>query len=321
MTFLRSLLVGAAALACVAAHAEDLNLGIISTDSSAVLAQHWQPLVDDMSKQTGLHVTAFFASDYSGIIEGMRFNKVQVGYFGNASAIEAVDRAGGEVFAKITYANGDAGYRSLLITNVNSRFKTLDDVFKDTHDVTLGFGDPNSTSGNLIPSYYLFAKHNTPVNTSFKAVLPSSHEANLLAVVNNKVDIATVNTDVLDTLKRDHPDKFAQVRVLWKSDLIASDPLVWRKDLPQATKDKLRAFFLNYGKTDPHEKAVMATITGYSGFTASSDAQLLPIRQVMLFQQKEKIEANTHLSDDDRKTQLAALDAKLSALNATTPKQ
>jgi phosphonate transport system substrate-binding protein len=321
MTFLRSLLVGAAALACVAAHAEDLNLGIISTDSSAVLAQHWQPLVDDMSKQTGLHVTAFFASDYSGIIEGMRFNKVQVGYFGNASAIEAVDRAGGEVFAKITYANGDAGYRSLLITNVNSRFKTLDDVFKDTHDVTLGFGDPNSTSGNLIPSYYLFAKHNTPVNTAFKAVLPSSHEANLLAVVNNKVDIATVNTDVLDTLKRDHPDKFAQVRVLWKSDLIASDPLVWRKDLPQATKDKLRAFFLNYGKTDPHEKAVMATITGYSGFTASSDAQLLPIRQVMLFQQKEKIEANTHLSDDDRKTQLAALDAKLSALNATTPKQ
>jgi phosphonate transport system substrate-binding protein len=312
---------GAAAFACVAAHAEDFNLGIISTDSSAVLAQHWQPLVDDMSKQTGLHVKAFFATDYSGIIEGMRFNKVQVGYFGNASAIEAVDRANGEVFAKITYANGDAGYRSVLITNVNSRFKTLDDVFKNTKDVTLGFGDPNSTSGTLIPAYYLFAKHNAPVNTSFKAVLPSSHEANLLAVVNNKIDIATCNTDMLDTMKRDHPDKFAQVRVLWTSDLIASDPLVWRKDLPQATKDKVRAFFVNYGKTDPHEKAVMAGITGYSGFVASSDAQLLPIRQITLFAQKQKIQADTHLSDDDRKTQLAALDAKLSALNTASSKQ
>ena len=40
----------------------------------------------------------------------------------------------------------------VLITNVNSRFKTLDDVFKNTQDVTLGFGDPNSTSGTLIPA-------------------------------------------------------------------------------------------------------------------------------------------------------------------------
>jgi ABC-type phosphate/phosphonate transport system, periplasmic component len=61
-------------------------------------------------------------------------------------------------------------------------------------------------------------------------VLPSSHEANLLAVVNNKVDIATNNTEELDSLKKQHPDKFAQVRVLWTSPLIPSDPLVWRKD-------------------------------------------------------------------------------------------
>ncbi|SMG50976.1 phosphonate ABC transporter substrate-binding protein [Paraburkholderia susongensis] len=325
MKFLRSLITlaaGAAAFACVAAaHAEDINLGIISTDSSSVLKQRWEPLIEDMKKQTGLNVKAFFATDYAGIIEGMRFNKVQVGYFGNASAIEAVDRSNGEVFAKVVHANGQGGYYSVLITNVNSRFKTLDDVFRNTKDVTLGFGDPNSTSGTLVPGYYLFAKHNAPVNTSFKSVLPSSHEANLLAVVNNKIDIATNNTEMLDTLKREHPDKFAQVRVLWTSPLIASDPLVWRKDLPQATKDKIRNFFLNYAKTDAHEKAVMAAITGYSGFAAASDEQLLPIRQVALFQQKQKIESDAHLSDSERKTQLAALDAKLSALNGAQSKQ
>ncbi|MGF6290134.1 phosphonate transport system substrate-binding protein [Paraburkholderia youngii] len=325
MKLLRSLITlaaGAAAFTCVAtAHAEDINLGIISTDSSAVLKQRWEPLIDDMRKQTGLDVKAFFATDYAGIIEGMRFNKVQVGYFGNASAIEAVDRSNGEVFAKVEHADGQSGYYSLLITNVNSRFKTLDDVFKDTKSVTLGFGDPNSTSGTLVPGYYLFAKHNAPVNTSFKSVLPSSHEANLLAVVNNKIDIATNNSEMMDTLKQQHPDKYAQVRVLWTSPLIPSDPLVWRKDLPQATKDKLRTFFLNYAKTDPHEKAVMAAITGYSGFSASSDQQLLPIRQIVLFQQKQKIENDTHLSDSERKTQLAALDAKLSALGAAQQKQ
>jgi phosphonate transport system substrate-binding protein len=319
MKFLRSLLVGVAAVsafASFAAQAEDLNLGIISTDSSSVLKQRWQPLIDDMNRQTGLNIKAFFATDYAGIIEGMRFNKVQVAYLGNASAMEAVDRSNGEVFAKTTYANGDAGYYSLLITNVNSRFKTLDDVFRNTKDVTLGFGDPNSTSGTLIPGYYLFAKNNVNVRTGFKTVMPASHEANLLAVVNNKVDIATNNTEQLDSLKKHHPEQFAQVRVLWKSPLIPSDPLVYRKDLPDATKEKVRKFFYTYGKTDAHEKAVLANIFGYSGFAPSTDAQLAPVRQVALFQQKQKIEADTSLSDSDRKTQTAAIDAKLSALSA-----
>jgi phosphonate transport system substrate-binding protein len=213
-----------------------------------------------------------------------------------------VDRAQGEVFAKIQYANGDAGYYSVLITNVNSRFKTLDDVFKNTKDVTLGFGDPNSTSGTLMPGYYLFAKHNTPVNTSFKTMLPSSHEANLLAVVNNKIDIATNNTEMLDTLKKEHPDKFAQVRVLWKSPLIPSDPLVWRKDLPQATKDKLRNFFLNYAKTDPREKEIVMKISKRSqGFKESSDKQLMPIRQLDLVRpEAPRSRADTVLSDADQ---------------------
>jgi phosphonate transport system substrate-binding protein len=122
-------------------------------------------------------------------------------------------------------------------------------------------------------------------------------------------------------LKDTHPEQYAKVRVLWQSPLIASDPLVWRKDLPQDTKDKLRNFFVNYAKTDPKEKEVMKNLMSYSGFVASSDAQLLPVRQVALFQQKQKVEADAHLSDTDRKTQVAAIDAKLNALNSASDKQ
>jgi phosphonate transport system substrate-binding protein len=136
--------------------------------------------------------------------------------------------------------------------------------------------------------------------------------------VNNKVDIATNNTIELGTLEQKHPDRFKQVRVLWTSPLIASDPLVYRKDLPEATKQKLRDFFYHYAKTDPKEKKIMADITGYAGFAPSSDAQLNPVRQIALFQQKQKIAADTRLSDDDRKSQIAAIDAKISALAAAS---
>ena len=75
-------------------------------------------------------VKPFFASDYAGIIEGMRFNKVQMAWYGNKAAIEAVDRASGEVFASVIDKDGNPGYWSLLIVNKDSDIKTLDDLLK-----------------------------------------------------------------------------------------------------------------------------------------------------------------------------------------------
>ena len=319
----RLFLAGAALASCLLTQtvlAETINFGIISSDSSAALKGRWQPLIDDLNKQTGLDVKAYFATDYAGIIEAMRFNKVQVGHFGNASAIEAVDRSNGEVFAKVKYKNGEAGYYSLLITNANSKWKSLDQVLKNTKDINLGFGDPNSTSGTLVPSYYLFAKNGINAKRAFKSVLPSSHEANMLAVVNDKIDVATNNTDMLDTIKKQHPELYPKVRVLWKSPLIPSDPLVWRRDLPQATKEKLRSFFDHYAEKDPREQAVMASISGYSGFADSSNAQLVPIRQMSLFQKKEQVQNDAHLDAADKEAQLAALDQKIAALDSTAAK-
>src|SRR4030088_1451694 len=86
-----------AALGGVGAHAQDadkaINFGFISTESSSNLRQDWQPILDALSKKLGVKVNAFFASDYAGIIEGMRFGKVQAAWFGNKSAMEAVDRS------------------------------------------------------------------------------------------------------------------------------------------------------------------------------------------------------------------------------------
>ena len=84
---------GLSACISTAAAAETLNFGIISTESSQNLKTVWQPFLDAMEEQTGVEVKPFFASDYAGVIEGMRFGKVDVAWFGNKSAMEAVDRA------------------------------------------------------------------------------------------------------------------------------------------------------------------------------------------------------------------------------------
>ena len=73
-----------------------------------------------MAKETGLKVTPFFASDYAGIIEGMKFGKVQLAWHGNKSGMEAVDRANGQVFVQTVDVEGNPGYWSLLVTHKDS---------------------------------------------------------------------------------------------------------------------------------------------------------------------------------------------------------
>ena len=302
-------------LSMTCALAQDINFGFISTEASANLKQDWQPLIDDMSRQTGLKVTAFFASDYAGIIEGMRFNKVQIGWFGNKSAMEAVDRASGEVFAQMVNADGTQGYYSHLIVHRDSPINNVDDMLKNGKNLSFGNGDPNSTSGFLVPGYYVFAKNHVDAKSLFKVTRSANHEANALAVANKQVDIATNNSENLEKIKERFPEKFKDIKIVWTSPLIALDPLVMRKDMPEATKAKIRNFFYNYAKTDAREKEIVMKISKLSGFKESNDQQLLPIRQLDLFAQRNKVEADTVLSEGDKKTRLADIDKKLSAFN------
>jgi phosphonate transport system substrate-binding protein len=114
-TFLAVVASGVVALPAFAQDVKTLNMGIISTETSSNLKSAWQPVIDDLSRALGVQVKPFFASDYAGIIEGMRFNKVQIAWYGNKSAMEAVDRANGEVFASVIDKDGNPGYWSLLI--------------------------------------------------------------------------------------------------------------------------------------------------------------------------------------------------------------
>jgi phosphonate transport system substrate-binding protein len=297
-----------------ASWAQDINFGIISTESTQNLKADWQPLIDDMVKQTGLKVTAFFAPDYAGIIEGMRFNKVQVAWLGNKSAMEAVDRSNAEVFAQMVNADGTQGYYSHLIVHKDSAIKTLDDVLKNGKSLSFGNGDPNSTSGFLVPGFYVFAKNRIDAKTHFKVVRSANHETNSLAVANKQVDVATSNSENLEKIKDRQPDKFKDIRIVWTSPLIPLDPLVLHKELPTASKEKIKTFFYNYGKTDAREKETLMKISKLSGFKASTNAQLTPIRELDLFGKRNKIESDTTIAAVEKSRQLADIDKQLASL-------
>jgi len=315
--FIASLTLGVVILPAMAEMPKEVNFGIISTDSSAALRGRWQPVIDEMQARVGTKVNAFFATDYAGVIEAMRFKKVDLAWFGNKSAIEAVDRANGEVFVQ-TLAEDGAGYYSVLITHRDSPFKTFDDVLKRGKEINFGIGDPNSTSGFVVPSYYVFAQNRIDPKTHFKTVRNANHETNLQAVLNRQLDVATNNTEQLYVLEQRLPEKAKEVRILWKSPLIASDPIVWRKDLDGEAKAKLKAFFLAYGSSGPNaaqERKTLLGIQKWIGFRESSNAQLIPIRQLDLFREKSKLEGDTVIAPAEKQAKIAEINRKLAELN------
>ena len=313
-SFAGATLMAALPLAGLAQDLKEINFGIISTESSQNLKSDWQPVLDDMAKKLGMKVNGFFASDYAGIIEGMRFNKVQVAWFGNKSAMEAVDRASGEVFAQMINADGTLGYYSHLIVHKDSPIKSLDDMLKQGKNLSFGNGDPNSTSGFLVPGYYVFSQNNIDPKTFFKVSRGANHESNALAVANKQVDVATNNSENLDKIKDKLPGKFNDIRVIWTSPLIPSDPLVIRKDMAEPLKGKVKEFFYNYGKGSQQEKDNLYKLSKLSSFKLSTNSQLIPIRQLELFKDRNKIDADASLAAADKQAKLADIDRQLAAL-------
>lgn len=307
-------LVVAALAASTAAQAQEISFGVIATDAASVQRERWEPFFRDMEKKTGIKVKSFYAPDYAGVIEAMRFNKIQVAWYGNKAAMEAVDRANGEIFAQVGYKDGSWGYHGLLITHKDSPYRTLDDVLKNAKSIDFGIGDPNSTSGFLVPTYYIFAQNNIDHRSTFKTVRSGSHGANIQAVLARQLDVATNNTEDMGKLESAKPELFQQLRVVWRSPLIPSDPFVWRKDLDPAVKARLKTFVLGYAKSDPAEKAILNNIYNYDGFRESNNDQLIPIRQLELFRDRRKVEGDEKLSADERARQLAEIDRRLAAL-------
>ena len=265
---------------------KELTFSIVSTEATQTQMQEWGPFLKDMEKATGLTVRPFFGSNYSALIEAMRFKQSDLGWFTNQSGLEAVRRAGGEVFARTTHPNGHDGYQGVIVVRKGSGI-TLDRLLKCDHSLDFGMGDAKSTSGTLAPTTYLFGPRGIDPAKCFKTVRSASAEANLFAVGTGTIPAATDNTRSMDRLAViDTPEArkvMDSLQVIWTSPTIPEDPMVWRADLDPAVKKKISDFIFSYGVGDTAEarrqRAVLDRIqTG--PFKHADNSHLLPVREM-----------------------------------------
>lgn len=290
----------------------EITFSILSAEGQASSGPLWQPLLDDMSKATGVTVKPFFASNYTVLVEAMRGGQTQVGWFSAKPALEAVDRAKAEVIARTVNKEGLDSYRSTLIARKDSGI-TLDMVLACGKKYDFGIGDAQSTSGTLAPMAFLFNPRGVSPGACFKTVRSANHQSNAFGVATGVLDVATSNTVNTVFMARQNPAMVAQIHDIWQSPPIPESGIVVAEGVDPALREKIRAFFLTYGKGTGAEaerqRAVLAGLE-YSEFRAADDNYLDPIR-VMVADQK-LVEARAK----GDAAAVAAADAELQRLRA-----
>ena len=295
-----------------------LDFGIISTESQDNLKPKWEPFLKAMEGEIGRPVNGFFATDYAGVIEAMGAGKIQLAWYGGKSYVEAAERSDAEAFAQTVNEDGSKGYYSHLITNKENPIVGEIDLEKgngdeyvteNAGDLTFAFNDPNSTSGFLVPSYYVFAEKGVNPEQAFsELIFAGSHEATAQAVANAQVDVATNNSESMLVLESGDPDAFEKIQIIWTSPEIPSDPLAYRNDLPDCLKAEIKDFFFNY--KDP---AVLGKLD-WQGFDEANDADWNTVRELNIGKELLEVQNDDTLDEAIKQQKVDELNKALEAL-------
>jgi phosphonate transport system substrate-binding protein len=256
-----------------------LRVGFVPSEDAQQVIQNAQPIVDILQKQLGIEVQPFVATDYTGIVEALRANKLDVAFLTPASYVLAKSEANVRVVLK-SERQGSPFYYSAIITRADSGIKTIDDL----RGKTFAFGDPLSTSANVFPRK-MFHEHGIDPVRDFKQILYSGgHDATVLAVLNGKVDAGATYANSPDTrdtawtryLKT--PENIKKIRAIAFSEPIPADNLVLNGNLDERIAKTVEETFLNLSR-DPAGKQMLRDLYQIDGFVPATDKDYDSVRQ------------------------------------------
>jgi phosphonate transport system substrate-binding protein len=285
MTSLRRLLSLAAASLALAfaaapgaiAQPQVLHVSAIPDEAPTELQRKFKPLGDYLKKETGMDVQFTPVTDYAAVVEGLANNKIDLAWLGGFTFVQAKLRTQGGALPIVQRAE-DEKFTSKFIVPAGSPAKTLADL----KGKTFTFGAPSSTSGHLMPRFFLKQEGIDP-DKDFKAVAYSgAHDATVAFVASGRAEAGVLNASVWDKLIEANNPNAAKVRVLATTPTYYDYNWTVRPGLDPVITKKLTDAFLKLDPANPEHKEIMALqraskfiptkVSNYDGIEAAAKA-------------------------------------------------
>ena len=248
-----------------------LTVGFIPAEDSRAMVRQSQAILDIVAKHTGMKIDTFVGSDYNATIEALRAGHVDVALLGPFSYVLATTVAPVEAFAvTVTARTMQPSYQSIIITAKDSPINSLADL----KGRTFAFVDPGSTSGFMVPSAAFIKAGITP-EKDFKQVMYSGgHDATIVSVGSGKVDAGAVADRIYERGCAKGLADCNKLKVIWTSPPIPNDPLLYRRNLSDDMKKRIREAFFSIKNLAFGEMGTVAR------FDPATDADYDPLREI-----------------------------------------
>lgn len=222
-----------------------LRVALLPDENAGTLIQNAQPLKRALEQGLGRDIEIVVTTDYTSMIEAMRFNRLEIAYFGPFSYVLAKSRAPSlEPFA-VGVERGSPTYNSVVIAGADGPVRRLEDV----RGQPFGFGDQASTSSHLVPRAMLQRRAGLVGGRDYQPVHLGAHDAVARAVQAGQVQAGALSKPILNALLRRGMVQAERVREVSLSDPIPNYPLTVRGSLTPELKERVRSTFL--GMKDP----------------------------------------------------------------------
>ena len=229
---------------------DKLIISSIPDESITELHKKFLPLTEYLETKTKLKVEFFSVTNYSSVVEALSQGKVDMAWLGGLTYVQAKIRSNGNVEPVIQRVK-DSLFTSVFITHVDNEIKILEDL----KNKSFSFGSPSSTSGHLMPRFFLEKQNINPEEYFREIGYSGAHDATIFSVLSKKVSAGALNSLVWEKFVRENPKKAKELRVFFITPEYYDYNWSLRKNLRDEIKKSLVDAFLtlDYNNLD-HRK-------------------------------------------------------------------
>lgn len=247
-----------------------LRVGMIpSTDPGKIVREN-QPLVAYLEQNTGVKVELVVPTNYAAVVEAIVNDKLDIAYLGGFTFVQASRRSGVQALVQ---RERDQNFHSVFVTQPGSGINSLSDL----KGHSFAFGDVNSTSGHLMPAYYM-RQANVDPGVLATALYTGGHDATALAVANRKVDAGAMDELVLESMMKTGKISPQQVKVFYTTPAFFDYVWVARQGLDPQLRSSFADALL---KLDPskRDQKVLLDLLNATKYVRAEDANYGRLRQ------------------------------------------
>lgn len=208
-------------------------------------------LADYLEKHVGGTIELHTTADYAGLVQAMAAEQVGLAYFGGVSYVLAHHRANAEAVI-VGEKDGSTDWQSVFIAHSSAGVKTMADVAETVGELELVFGDPISTSGTVMPTYFLREEYGLDPKADFRSLTHvGAHDATARAISQGSGDLGALNARIYETLVSENA--LSEHIELWRTPGFPDYPWAVAPSLDSSTVDTLKTAFTSVdedGKTE-----------------------------------------------------------------------